>query len=119
MAIEQLSPPIRPMPEAPEGGLWLNTAGLRMAPEKAAHKGLGNRLRVYKRDGERLPYTEELDAARVAAEDARLVAEGEVQRERAARRQAEDATHAAEARAKEAERRLAELLARVQGEPPA
>lgn len=107
------------LPEATEGGLWLNTVNLRVAPEKGAHQGLGNRLRVYTRAGERLPYTEELDSARVAAEDARLAAEEEARRERAARRQAEDATHAAEARAEEAERRLAELPARMQGGPSA
>jgi Uma2 family endonuclease len=81
------------IPEAPDGGLWLESLGLWITLE--AGDGtvvVGPRLRLSTAGGERLPHLEE-EAA-------------ELQRERRARIEAEQARAAAEARAQQAEEAL-------------
>lgn len=100
----------REIPPAPEGGLWLNTVGLRVRAEEPIQALDGPLLRLTTRDGERLLHgDEEADAreaaeegwdaselAREAAELAREAAEKGWDAERQAREAAELAREAAE-----------------------
>ncbi|HVA92828.1 MAG TPA: Uma2 family endonuclease, partial [Chloroflexota bacterium] len=63
------------MPPAPEGGVWLNTVGLRLQAEAPAEALRGPLLRLTTRTGERLLHIAEEAEAREAAEHARRAAE--------------------------------------------
>ena len=63
------------IPPAPEGGVWLNTVGLRMQAEAPAEALRGPLLRLTTRTGERLLHIAEEAEAREAAEHARRAAE--------------------------------------------
>ncbi len=80
----------REIPPAPEGGLWLNTVGLRIQAEEPNQALDGPLLRLTTRAGERLLHSDEeveaLDAERAsreAAEQARDAAYAEIARLRA------------------------------------
>ncbi len=81
----------REIPPAPEGGLWLNTVGLRVEAEEATQPFRGPLLRLTTHAGERLLHSDEEAEARQAAEQAREAAEQ-------AREAAEQAHGAAERR---------------------
>ncbi len=67
----------------PEGGVWLETVGLRVEAEQATDALRGPLLRLTTRDGRRLLHLDEEAEAREAAEEARDAAEAEVARLRA------------------------------------
>jgi Uma2 family endonuclease len=101
----------RDIPAAPEGGLWLNTVGLRVQAEEPIRALDGPLLRLTTRAGERLLHSDEeaearetaeegWDAerqAREAAEQAREAAEERWDAERQSREAAERANRAAQA----------------------
>jgi Uma2 family endonuclease len=93
----------RDIPPAPEGGLWLNTVGLRVQAEESIRALDGPLLRLTTRGGERLLHTDEEAEARDAAEQARdaerqarKAAEEGWDAERQSREAAEQATRAAQ-----------------------
>ena len=80
----------REIPRAPEGGLWLNTVGLRVLAEAPTKALDGPLLRLATREGERLLHVdEEAEARRTerhrrqVAEQARDAAQAEIARLRA------------------------------------
>jgi hypothetical protein len=94
----------REIPQAPEGGLWLNTVGLRMRAEEPIRALDGPLLRLTTRAGERLLHSDEEAEAREAAEErwdverqSREAAEQAWAAERQAREDAEQARDAAHA----------------------
>jgi hypothetical protein len=94
----------REIPSAPEGGLWLNTVGLRVQAEEPIRALDGPLLRLTTRTGERLLHSDEETEAREAAEErwdaerqAREAAEQAWDAERLAREDAEQARDAAHA----------------------
>lgn len=96
-----------PIPAAPEGGIWLESVGLRAAGERAADRLRANRLRLYTRAGEPLLFSDEEGEARLAAEQAQRAAERAAAAEAAARQAAEQERDVALAESA----RLAALLA--------
>jgi hypothetical protein len=109
------------IPEAPEGGIWLESIGLRVTPEPGDGKVVvGPRPRLYTPDGERLPHLEEGPAelqverqARIEAGQARARAEERAQREQAQKEAEATARVEAEERARRAEEALQAALAEV------
>jgi Uma2 family endonuclease len=94
----------RDIPPALEGGLWLNTVGLRVPAEEPIGALDGPLLRLITRGGERLLHTDEEAEAREAAEQARdaerqarKAAEEGWNAERQSREAAEQANRAAQA----------------------
>jgi Uma2 family endonuclease len=79
----------REIPSAPEGGLWLNTIGLRIRAEESIRALDGPLLRLTTRDGERLLHSDEEAEARDAEREAREFAEERWDTERRARTEAE------------------------------
>ncbi len=79
----------RQIPPDPEGGLWLNTIGLRIQAEEPIQALNGPLLRLTTRAGERLLHSDEEAEAREAAEEGWAA-------ERQARAAAEQAREAAE-----------------------
>src|SRR5581483_216907 len=65
----------REIPPAPDGGIWLNTIGLRVHAEAPTEPFRGPLLRLTTRDGERLLHSDEEADAREDAELAREAAE--------------------------------------------
>jgi hypothetical protein len=65
----------REIPLSPEGGLWLDTVGLRVHAEAPTKPLRGPLLRLTTRDGERLLHSDEEAAERGAERRAREVAE--------------------------------------------
>ncbi|HEY8283947.1 MAG TPA: Uma2 family endonuclease [Chloroflexota bacterium] len=104
----------REIPPDPEGGVWLNTIGLRVAADAAPRPFTGPRLRLSTREGRRLLYLDEEAEALYAAEDARQAAEGAKELADRSRRLAERALEAerqareAAVREREAERQARE-----------
>jgi len=87
----------REIPPDPEGGVWLNTIGLRVRAEEPIQALDGPLLRLTTRDGERLLHSDEEAEAREIAELAREAAEAGWQAERRARETAEQTRDAAQA----------------------
>jgi Uma2 family endonuclease len=79
----------REIPQAPEGGLWLNTVGLRIQAEEPIRALDGPLLRLITRAGERLLHSDEEAEARDAEREAREAAEAGWDAEREAREAAE------------------------------